>query len=242
VDDTEDFERRIARLDTTLFAGVDGRSSEDDRTSWLALQRAVREAEPRFAYLEVGSYLGGSIQQYLLDPKCSRIYSIDKRPATVPGARDKAGRRKENSTENMVENLRAVAPGELHKLVCFDTDARHVDPALIVEAPDLCFIDGEHTDHAALSDFLFCLGVCTREATIYFHNESWIREGIRECLSYLKNENRPCNAYKLPGSTFAIAIGGSPVGSDQRVAEMALDGNAWLAGDTLIARSEVDLP
>jgi hypothetical protein len=220
MDDAEDFERRIARLDCGLFDGIDGRSSNADRKSWLALQRAVRDSKTRFTYLEVGSYLGGSIQQYLLDPKCSKIFSIDKRPRASREGIGETTHSQENSRERMIENLRAVAPHELHKLVCFGTDARDVAPALIVEAPDLCFIDGEHTDSAAVSDFVFCLTVCAPDATIYFHNESWIRPGISECLNYLKTRDRLCTAYKLPGSTFAIALDGSPVNADRRVAEM----------------------
>jgi hypothetical protein len=113
--------------------------------------------------------------------------------------------------------------------VCFDTDTTDVDPALIANAPDLCFIDGEHTDRAAVSDFLFCLKVCAADATIYFHNESRIRPGIHECLKYLKRSNQRCSAYKFAGSTLAIALDDSPVNRDPRIAELASNGKAWVA-------------
>lgn len=226
----EDFERCIARLGCDLFdVRIFGHSSDDDRRSWLALQRAVRDSNAQFAYLEIGSYLGGSIQQYLLDPKCSRVFSIDNRPADTPDARGEDLRYRDNSLQSMLDGLRAIAPDQLHKLMCFDADAGDVDPASIVEAPALCFIDGEHTEGAVISDFRFCVNVCAPDAVIYFHDDSLIRPAIRDCLRFLTHRKRPCIAYKLPGATFAIALDGSPVNKDPRIREMSVDGRRWIA-------------
>ena len=149
MDGAEDFEHRISRLGCELFDGIDGISSNDDRKSWLALQRAVRDSKTQFVYLEVGSYLGGSIQQYLLDPKCSRIYSIDKRPTVTPDGKDETRSYADNSLVRTIENLRAVAPDELHKLVCFDTDARDVDPALMRSRTIGGSLELQHSSHEA---------------------------------------------------------------------------------------------
>src|SRR4051812_12044666 len=81
------FEDRIAELDLSLFDVIPSQSTSDDKGSLLALQLAVRDAVGEYTYLEIGSYLGGSIQPHLLDPECRKIYSIDKRPRSQPDER-----------------------------------------------------------------------------------------------------------------------------------------------------------
>ena len=220
--DVEEFESRIAALDRGLFDEVESQSTDKDRRSWLALQRAVRDARTSYAYLEIGSYRGGSLQQYLRDPKCARIYSIDN--WTVDQ------RHEGNCSKAMLDNLRAVAPDQLHKLVCFDGDARDLSPGSIGDAPSICFIDGEHTYEAVLSDFSFCLGVCARDAAISFHDGGGTRAAIAECLRRVKRSGRPFAAYKLPGDTFVIALDESPVRADPRVRQIAVaaNGERWL--------------
>jgi hypothetical protein len=217
-----EFEDRIAALDTGLFDLVRTQSTAKDRRSWLAVQRAVRSAGESFVYLEIGSYLGGSLQQYVQDPKCRRIYSIDNR------TRD--GRHAENSEDLMLRNLEAVAPAGVDKLVCFSVAACRVAADAIDEAPDICFIDGQHTDEAVFGDFVFCLGVCAQDAAIVFHDAGVTRAGIRRCLRLLKRSGRPYVAYKLPGDTFVVALWGSPVGADSLVRRIAVatNGERWL--------------
>lgn len=217
-----EFEGRIAALDCGLFDRVESQSTVKDKRSWLALQRAVREAKPSFTYLEIGSYLGGSLQQYLQDPRCARIYSIDNR--TVDG------RHPVNSTEAMLEGLRRVAPEAMNKLVCLDGDARDLPPRLVTDAVDVCFIDGRHTREAVVSDFDFCLGVCAPDAVIYFHDAVATRSGIASCLRRLRSAGRPFVAHKLPGNTFVVTLLVSPVCVDPRVRAMAVAGNGvrWL--------------
>jgi Methyltransferase domain len=217
-----EFEDRMASLDPGLFDLVETQSNAKDRRSWLAVQRAVREAGSSFVCLEIGSYLGGSLQQYLQDPRCRRIYSIDNR------TRDE--RHEGNSEQTMLDNLRRLAPEKMNKLVCFATDAHCIPAGDIDEAPDICFIDGEHTNRAVLSDFAFCLGVCTRDAAIVFHDAGSTRPGIRECLRFLRRSGRAFLAHKLPGNTFVVALWGCPVGSDLRIRRMAVavNGERWL--------------
>ena len=101
------FEQRIERLDCSLFDPIPTQSSKGDRMSWLALQGAVRRAAPSYTYLEIGSHLGGSIQQHWIDPRCSLIYSIDKRPLEQPDDRGAVFAYAGNSTARMLGNLHA---------------------------------------------------------------------------------------------------------------------------------------
>src|SRR5262249_19322246 len=138
-----------------------------------------------YTYLEIGSHLGGSLQQHLVDPLCRTIISIDKRPPSQPDDRGMRFAYEGNSTERMRDHLRAVAPDQLGKLVCFEADARDLDPCQIPERPQLCFIDGEHTRSAVRSDFAFCLRVCDPDGAIYFHDASIIFPALADVVSSL---------------------------------------------------------
>jgi hypothetical protein len=224
-----EFEQRIEALDLGLFAAISTQSGDGDRTAWLALQRAVRTGRPRYAYLEIGSHLGGSIQQHLLDPRCDLIYSIDKRPASQPDDRGQMFHYAGNSSARMLENLRAVDAGAVAKVVCIDADARDIDPARIERRPDFCFLDGEHTRAAVVTDFTFCLGVAAPDAVIAFHDDNVIYPALVEIAARLRDRRIPFRSWKMRDATFAICLRDGPAADDPGVkAAAAADGSEWL--------------
>ena len=81
------FEQLISRLDLKIYEKIKTQLTDDDKQTLLGCQFAVRNLLPQYNYLEIGSYLGGSIQPHLLDEKCARVYSIDKRPLRQPDER-----------------------------------------------------------------------------------------------------------------------------------------------------------
>ena len=214
-----DFERAIADLDLDLFSKIDSQSTQHDKQSFLAIQSAVRKLRPGYKYLEIGSYLGGSIQPHLLDDSCSRIYSIDKRPEKQPDARGFDYTYLNNSTERMLEKLRAVAPEKMDKLVTIDGDSRSITTAEIKEKIDLCFIDGEHTDEAVISDFKFCLEVLNESGCIAFHDAQITYNGIASCIGYLEQNGTDFRAYCLPSIVFVIEIGSFPMHNEPPIFE-----------------------
>jgi len=224
---SQDFESKIQGLDISLFDPIPSESSAGDKTSWLALQRHAR-AKGRYVYLEIGSHLGGSIQQHLIDPRCEWIYSIDKRPVVQPDDRGEDYRYEGNSTERMLENLRGLDRRRMDKLTCFDLDAAEVDRSRIDQAPDLCFIDGQHTMGAVLSDFEFCRKVCDNNSIIYFHDVYIIWPAIAAIVRNLERERITFRPLKLGGSTFALALGESPFLEDDRGRSLAADGRRFL--------------
>lgn len=223
-----DFERRLRELDPSLFAAIDSQSNDGDRRSWLALQRLARGRDGSYVYLEIGSHLGGSIQPHLLDPRCRRIYSIDNRPVVPPDDRGQEFRYDGNSTERMLANLRALDPEQVSKIVCFESDAREIDPSRLPERPDLCFVDGEHTWSAVLSDFDFCLRVCSPRAILCFHDDWIIYPALARILRRLRKQGARLKAVKLQGSTFAILLGASTVPDDGFLREAAVDGRLFI--------------
>ncbi len=223
-----DFELRIGGLDLSLFTAIHSQSDDGDKISWLALQRAVRRGNKEYTYLEIGSHLGGSIQPHLLDPRCRRILSIDKRSLEQPDGRGQQFRYEDNSTARMLSNLRAIDPDQVSKIVCFDSDARHVDLTRLSDRPDLCFIDGEHTKSGVVSDFDFCARVCSSRAIIYFHDDWVIYPALAQIIRTLRTQGRRFTAFKLHGSTFAIALGESSLPKDDYIRKIMVTGRRFI--------------
>jgi Methyltransferase domain len=222
---TLEFENRLNHHDLDLFNHIHSESKPGDKVSWLALQRATRMSSQPYVYLEIGSHLGGSIQPHLLDTKCRKIYSIDKRPVEMPDDRGIRLHYEKNSTSRMLANLTEVDSTQVSKIICFDMDAKEIDPKLVSDPPHLCFIDGEHTKSAALSDFKFCLSVCAPEAIISFHDDRIIAPALAEIVQHLRRQGIPYEALKLRGSTFAIVLR-RPSMLHGFMADIAVDGHA----------------
>jgi hypothetical protein len=216
---------RVEALDLELFSAIKTQSSAADRRSWLAIQRAIRRSG--YVYLEIGSYLGGSLQQHLVDPQCRQLYSIDDRPLYSPDARGQ-GITYRAATEDMFRSLRQVA--SVDRLVTFESDARAVDRARITRAPTFCFIDGEHTIDAVTSDFSFCLEICDPNAAIAIHDAPLIIPGLRAIVARLRRSRIPFATRKVrDAATFVIFLRDSPARADPFFFEQAEDGVAWLS-------------
>ena len=203
-----DFNQRLATLDTSLFEAIPCQLYDDDRRSLLAIQQAIRGRAGTYCYLEIGSYMGGSLQPHLLDPKCKRIYSIDKRPLRPRDDRSLPLEYPGNSTAAMMQNLRRISREADLKIMAYESDAASVDRTSIAPRPELCFIDGEHTTEAVLSDFDFCRAVADSPAAIIFHDVNIIFPALERILHKLQEEHTPFEAYALPSFVFVIEFGG----------------------------------
>ncbi len=217
------FEQLINNLDLKLFEKISSQSSENDKQSLLACQLMARELNGGYAYLEIGSYLGGSIQPHLLDEKCTRIYSIDKRPLVQPDERGVDFTYLNNSTARMLENLKKVDSAQIDKITAIDGDTRQLEPSAIKDKIALCFIDGEHTDEAVMSDFKFCLTAIKGNGAILFDDAPIIYNGIADCLEYLKKNSIEFRAYSLPDKLFAVEIGDFPLHQHKLILERLLN-------------------
>ena len=222
-----DFAKRIESLDLSLFDHILTQSDDGDRRAWLAVQRSVRKPTG-YTYLEIGSHLGGSLQQHWVDPLCRNIISIDKRPIDMPDDRGKKVHYEGNSTARMLSNLRRISANSASTLTCFDNDASKIDPSQITAPPDYCFIDGEHTRSAVLSDFEFCLRVCAPDAAICFHDDIVIYPAIAAILSRLRKQGVPFTAGKLTGFTFGIFLRNCSAAHDPYILSHAHEGAGWV--------------
>ncbi len=200
------FSARVNRLDTTLFDAIPSESTPWDRQSLLACQSAVRMRWSPYVYLEIGSHLGGSLQAHVLDPRCAAAHSIDPRPSVQPDARGQHFGYPGNSTARMLANLGA-AGGDIPRVVCHEQTVAGLDPAAIVPAPHLCFVDGEHTDEAVLVDFAFCQRVVAPGGLIVFHDAHIIYNALGAIVASLDRTGTTYRACHLPDSLFAIELG-----------------------------------
>jgi Methyltransferase domain len=199
-------EERIGALDLTLFEAVPSQTYGEDRKSLLLLQRCVRR-DGSYTYLEIGSHLGGTLQPHLVDSRCSLIYSIDKRPLEQPDESSGACYYPANSTQRMLEGLQAAYPdSSIPKIRTFDSDAQEVDPTVLAQKPDFCFIDGEHTDTAVCSDFDFCLRVCDPNGIIAFHDANIIVEGLARIKRRLVQNRIRFQGFLLPKHVYVILL------------------------------------
>lgn len=217
------FDQSLEALDLKLFEKIPSQSTEHDKRSLLACQGAVRSLRPGYNYLEIGSYLGGSIQPHLLDDRCKRIFSLDKRPDIQPDARGIDYVYQNNSTARMLENLRGVSVDADKKITTIDGDSSEIPPSQVDEKVHLCFIDGEHTDRAVFSDFKFCLEVLEPNGAIVFHDAQITYNGIADCVDYLRKNSYSFHAYSLPNIIFVIEMGDFAIHKDPKIVQRLID-------------------
>jgi len=199
-------DERIEQLDLSLFGYVENQTTEEDKRTLLALQTAIRRRIPGYVYLEIGSYKGGSIQQHVVDPKCGGIISIDPRPGSLPDRRGTYNYFAATAA-GMLESLRQIPGAHVAKIKTFECTVSDLDPRTAGLRADLCFVDGEHTDKAALEDARFCLGVLAENGAIAFHDANMVYGGLRAFLAELAARKCVFRAYMLPDSIFLIEFG-----------------------------------
>ena len=198
----------ISKRDVRLFNEIKSQTGPEDKKSLLLLQNFARKSKNPYVYLEIGSHLGGSIQPHLVDPKCIKIYSVDKRPIIQPDAFHKSGcEYPGNSTQRMLNNLEKVSKEGMLKIECFDCDASEIKPELISPKPDFCFIDGEHTNRAVVSDFTFCKSALNNDGIIAFHDSERTSDAINNIIAELKEEKIRFESHYIPNTIFFIKFG-----------------------------------
>jgi hypothetical protein len=202
----DDFQKRIALLDLELFRHIESQSTRNDQSSLLALHLACRQAHREFTYLEIGSHLGGSMQALVVDPQCTRIVSIDPRPPLQPDERGENYYYAENSTQRMLDTLRQIPGADVQKIQTIDAGTDTIAPGVVQGRPDLCFIDGEHTDTAVVRDARFCLGLAAKDGCIAFHDANIIYRGLDQLVREVTQSGRPFRAYHLPDAVFVIEL------------------------------------
>jgi len=196
------------KIDISIFDKIPSQTSVEDKESILFAMQLIKKIKSNYIYLEIGSHLGGSMQPFLADNHCQKIYSIDKRPESQPDERGRSYDYINNSSANMTENIRNFFGAEvLNKITIFDSDASNVPKDMITPKPDICFIDGEHTNRAVISDFNFCKKVSEESCIMLFHDAQYVFRAINKIKKQLKNESTTFKATLLRGCVYSIFLG-----------------------------------
>jgi hypothetical protein len=187
------------RDDLAYLFPLESLSSELDRRYLAHLYEHVRERHQEYQYLEVGSYLGGTLTPALRDERCTRVLSIDLRPNIQPDARNADHDYSHISTSLMLNKLRAVGELDLSKLETFDgsTAAHHFND----ESFQFAFIDAEHTDEAVFRDFVSLYDHLDDFAVCAFHDTNLISSGVENILSFLRYQGRTHSFVAFSGSS-----------------------------------------
>jgi hypothetical protein len=216
---------RIEALDLALLSTIKAQLEPADRRSLLSLHAAWREIYGPFNYLEIGSHLGGSLQALICDPACRAIVSIDSRPPDQPDLRGFKWEYPGNTTARMLSELSRIPGADLSKLTTIDASTDALVPAEVRPSPQVCFIDGEHTDEAALRDARFCRTATGVEGCIVFHDAQVVYRGIRAFLDELQSTEVTHRSFYMPNNIFVVELGLSRL-SDLKVFVDAVLGNA----------------
>lgn len=109
----------------------------------------------------------------------------------------------------MVAGLAALPDIDLDKLITFEASTEDMSAASLSRRPDLCFVDGEHSQVAALRDARFCAEAVGGRGVIAFHDQQIVEPAIR---TFLK-EAWPdvSHAVSFDGQVFAVELGGGGV-------------------------------
>ena len=225
-------------MDLQLFDSIPSQTTPNDKRALLALHEANRNRTGgNFVYLEIGSHLGGSLQALVRDAACSKILSIDPRPQSFGDERGLDLNYPANSTARMLELLGKIPGADIGKIETFESDSTRLAPEKISPAPDYCFIDGEHTDAAALRDARFCLKVVSANGCIVFHDANVVYRGIDLFLHELASTGRIFRPYVLPDAVFVIELGDCQMSQDEPIRSLlrenyraylfALNSNEW---------------
>ena len=125
-------------------------------------------------------------------------------------------------------HLSQVPGADLAKLSTIDGTTGDLDPADL--RIDLCLIDGEHTNAAALQDARFCRRAVRDQGVIVFHDRLIVDRGIQRFLAELSGYH----AYPLAHDLFVVEIGVPSLLGDERV-RLRVPRSLWLTIDRLRA-------
>ncbi len=173
----------------------------------IRLQELSSKEGP-YSYLEIGSYLGKSLQPHIQDDDCVHALSIDLRPDLTPDERGALSTYEDIRTEDMLEGLRQHAsPTQMEKLQTVDDTSDYLNNYRGEIRFDLALIDGEHTIEAAFRDFTNAMTVMKENCIIAFDDTHIIYPAIKNACSYLESHKIPYEVCFGRGFITALFIG-----------------------------------
>ncbi|MEN9537169.1 MAG: hypothetical protein RLZZ178_1166 [Verrucomicrobiota bacterium] len=151
----------------------------------------------QFNYIEIGSFLGGSLAPFIKCNSCVKLTSIDLRGMQIADERGAKYDYSGVTVETMKENLRSHGL-DTSKLETHDGNIDTFRPDGV--AYDLAFIDGEHTDVACIRDFIWTYKYMKRDSLIMFHDSTIVHNALDIILRLMQAERDDFSLLKCKGS------------------------------------------
>jgi len=181
---------------------IDSQTSNSDKIVLLQIREALNSLG-EYSYLEIGSFLGGSLTPFIKDVNCTRILSIDHRERAQPDERginyDYAG----ITHQSMVDNLHGVGLST-EKLQTFDGSVDKLPSIYHSEKYDFIFIDGEHTDFACFRDFVHSESLLKYNSVVAFHDSTLISASLKLIIEMLKARSTTFTFFKVKDSEMSV--------------------------------------
>jgi predicted O-methyltransferase YrrM len=158
-----------------------------------------------YQYLEIGSYLGASLQWHLETPNCIKVVSIDKR------SRDKIKDERQIDyayTTTTQDMLNALTSNQIpiDKLIAIDGTVDDIPKDFLF---DLVFIDAEHTNQAVFYDTLKCYESMKNDSIIMMHDDWIVYKGIEDIENYLADTKQVFRKFKMPNCDITVIVMGN---------------------------------
>jgi hypothetical protein len=189
-------------MDIKKYFPISSQTSKTDKLALLAVNKLFNR---EYNYLEVGSFLGGSLTPFLIDDNCKSILSIDDREKIQPDERGIHYSYEGFTTAIMKENL-IKHNFNIDKLYTFDHSINEYKN--YEKFYDLAFIDGEHTDIACFRDFIYCFKLLKKNSICMFHDSSIVYKGLQSILIYLDFNDIEYKFIKVSNSEISILFFG----------------------------------
>jgi hypothetical protein len=204
---------KTSSVDISVFKAPT-QTSNKDRVALETIRTFISAKVPSYNYLELGSYLGGTLLPHLVSPNCNRILSVDRRVSFQPDERRAAGYSYEGITTSDLKNelRRHVEDSEcFSKLETYDGMIDELDPQIIQKKYPagfhLCFIDAEHTNEAVFSDFMYTYQLAASDSVIMLHDSWMLGSGIKNIICYLQFIKAPFYFRQIKDTVTAFFLG-----------------------------------
>lgn len=175
--------------------------NSNDEQTLTSIMNFVSE-HGSYSYLEIGSYLGGSLHWHLSNPNCQQVISIDKRSCDKIKDERLIDYAYSVTTQDMLNTLTANHLS-VEKLITIDGT---VDDIPVDTRFDLVFVDAEHTNQAVLYDGKQCLNAVKQDAVIMFHDDWIVYKGLEQLEQHLVQIEKVFCKFKMSGSDITVIV------------------------------------
>lgn len=160
---------------------IQSQTSETDKDFIFRMKNIFGALQRPYDYVEIGSFMGGSLTPFLFDSYCLSVLSIDDRGHAIKDERGINVDYTPITSQAMRDNLTKHGVPTT-KLTTYDYSIETL--ASVERRYDLAFIDGEHTDLACFRDFLYVLPLLKSDAIVMFHDSSLVYKALQMIRVY----------------------------------------------------------